>query len=84
MNLFLHIIRYKSQVFWSAASSLTARIVARELVGMVVFIAFGFGAFFAAKFTTQFLLVNLGIGMFLLHRFAGESHDNISGNRRVR
>lgn len=69
MNLFLHIIRYKSQMFWSSASSITGRVVARETVGMLVFGAFAIGAFFAAKFTTHFLLQNIGIGMFLLHRF---------------
>jgi ABC-2 type transport system permease protein len=54
---------------WSAVSSITMRMVARETVGMLVFGVFGIGAFFAARFTTFFLLHTLGIGMFLLHRF---------------
>lgn len=71
MMTFVHILWYKNLMFWKLSSRQDVGTVIKNIGSFVVFGSFAVGAFFFSNFITQYLLENVGIGLFLFHRFIG-------------
>jgi ABC-2 type transport system permease protein len=71
VNTFLHILRFKNIIFWKVTLTRSFQSVVKNVGSFLVFGSFAVGAFFFARVVTGFLLHDVGIGLFLLHRFIG-------------
>ena len=69
MNDLVHIIKYKIIIFLKINTSLALRNFLKNAVSFIVYAGFAAGAFFFTKGILAFLLTNIHIGSYLLHRF---------------
>ncbi len=72
MNQLLHILKYKfiSFINYNKGILKSRSKLLRSLLSSIVFVAFGIGTFAFTYNVIEFLLENVKIGMFLLHRFS--------------
>ncbi len=71
MSSFIHILWFKNLMFWKVSSNQDFGTVIRNVGSFIVFGSFAVGAFYFSNFITAYLLENVGIGLFLFHRFIG-------------
>jgi|GEM_PF-247085 len=71
MTTLLHILWYKNLMFWKVSAKQDIGTVLKNIGSLVVFGSFAVGAFYFSNFVTAYLLENVGIGLFLFHRFVG-------------
>ena len=71
MNTFIHILWYKNLMFWKLSSRYDLGTIVKNAGSFLVFGSFAVGAFYFSNFITSYLLENVGIGLFLFHRFIG-------------
>ena len=69
MDQILHIIKYKLISFVKFNTSLKAANILKNLGSLTVYTLFGVGIYFFTKSTLSYLLEEIRIGTFLLHRF---------------
>jgi ABC-2 type transport system permease protein len=69
MSLLLHIIFFKTKMFWKVTTTRSIQSVIKNGASFVVFSSFAVGGFFFARFTTAYLLQHVQVGLFLFHRF---------------
>ncbi len=69
MNGVLHILYYKILIFLKVNSPFNFSAVLKSLGSGVVYSIFAYGCFVMTSNTIEYLLINVKIGSFLLHRF---------------
>lgn len=69
MSELLHILKYKFLTFWNINLYSSKSSKARNFISALVFVGFGIGAFLFTKAILSYLLEEVHIGLFLLHRF---------------
>lgn len=69
MAVLIHIIKFKLLTFLKFESQLNIKSVARSLIASVVYILFAVGTFYFTQNIITYLMEDVKIGMFLLHRF---------------
>ncbi len=72
MNKVLHILKYKLQLFINYNRSIifNRKNLIRSFLASTIFIAFGIGTYIFSVSTIQFVIEEIKIGSFLLHRFS--------------
>ncbi|MHB1051427.1 MAG: putative ABC transporter permease subunit [Bacteroidota bacterium] len=71
MNTFIHILWFKNLMFWKLSTRYDLGTIVKNIGSFIVFGSFAVGAFYFSNFITSYLLENVGIGLFLFHRFIG-------------
>lgn len=69
MNLLLHILKFKILTFTKLQDELNFKSLLKQLSASVVYLLFAVGIFFFARNVITYLMEDVKIGMFLLHRF---------------
>ena len=69
MKVILHILKFKLLTFIKLQDEITIRSILKSLSASLVYILFAIGIFFFAKNVITYLMQDVKIGMFLLHRF---------------
>ncbi len=69
MALIVHIIFFKTKMFWKVTTARTLQSLVKNTSSFIVFGSFAVGGFFFARFVTAYLLHDVHIGLFLFHRF---------------
>ncbi len=69
MKELIHILRYKIIIFLKVNSPISFSSVLRSIGSAVVYFLFAYGCYSLTLSTIEYLLVNVKIGSFLLHRF---------------
>ncbi|MBA4311182.1 MAG: hypothetical protein C0417_00990 [Chlorobiaceae bacterium] len=69
MNVLIHITRFKILSFLKLSFELKAKNIFRNLASVIIFGGFAFGAYYATRVGTDYLLDTAKLGSFLLHRF---------------
>lgn len=69
MKDLIHILRYKIIIFLKVNSPISLSSVLKSIGSAVVYLLFAYGCYSLTLSTIEYLLVNVKIGSFLLHRF---------------
>lgn len=69
MTVLLHIIKFKLLTFLKFESQLSVKSVTKNLIASIIYILFAIGTFYFTKNIITYLMEDVKIGMFLLHRF---------------
>jgi len=69
MSPLLHILKFKLLAFVKLQDELTIKSILKQLSASVVYILFAIGIFFFAQNIITYLMEDVRVGMFLLHRF---------------
>jgi ABC-2 type transport system permease protein len=69
MKSFLHILKYKALSYLRFESTITLSGFIKNSASGIIYLAFAFGAFYFSYSTIAFLMLNIKIGLFLLHQF---------------
>lgn len=69
MSLLLHIFKFKLLTFIKLQGELNIKSILKQLSASVVYILFAIGIFFFTRNVIMYLMEDVRIGMFLLHRF---------------
>ena len=69
MNKIIHIIKYKLLLFLKFNSPVTLASISSGFGVLFIYILFAIGCFLFTKNSIEYLLINVKIGSFLLHRF---------------
>lgn len=69
MNDFFHILYYKVLIFSKVNSPFNFSAFLKSIGSAIVYTIFAYGCFLMTQSTIEYLLINVRIGSFLLHRF---------------
>ena len=69
MNVLVHILKYKFLTFIKPQESISGKSLLKNLSASVVYLLFAVGIFFFTQNIMSYLVEEVKIGMFLLHRF---------------
>ncbi|HEY6626516.1 MAG TPA: hypothetical protein VIZ21_06150, partial [Ignavibacteriaceae bacterium] len=69
MSLLLHILKFKILTFIKLQDELNFKSLLKQLSVSVVYLLFAIGIFFFTRNIIAYLMEDVKIGMFLLHRF---------------
>lgn len=69
MHQILHILKYKLIAFIRFESNITLTNVVKNIASSLIYIAFAAGVYFFAQKFIYFLLIDIKVGLFLLHEF---------------
>jgi len=69
MSLLLHILKFKILTFFKFQDELNFKSLLKQLSASVVYLLFAIGIFFFTRNIITYLMEDVKIGMFLLHRF---------------
>lgn len=69
MKQIIHILKYKLIAFIRFESKITLTNVVKNIAGSLIYIAFAAGGFFFVQKFIFFLLIDIKVGLFLLHQF---------------
>ena len=69
MKVLIHILKYKALSFFNLQNIFNLKSIFKNIGSASVYILFAIGIFFFAKNIITYLMEDVGIGMYLLHRF---------------
>ena len=69
MSVLLHILKFKLLTFLKFESQFSVKSVTKNLIASIIYILFAIGTFYFTQNIIAYLMEDVKIGMFLLHRF---------------
>ena len=69
MSVLLHILKFKLLTFLKFESQFSVKSVTKNLIAPIIYILFAIGTFYFTQNIIAYLMEDVKIGMFLLHRF---------------